>query len=760
MIPFIGGFGDGGGYRISRSQRFRQSVSTYLSRTLGAGNRQKFTIKGEFKLRGFFATQNHALISGWQDDNNTAIIQWNSPGNLIVANINAGVSRYHQVAAINSDPGAWLQAVIAVDTTQAVEGNRVKVWFDGVAQTLTMPSGAIPQNENFWMNNAIAHAIGRQNYSAPTGYFDGCMADLYFIDGLALDASAFGYTDPIAGVWMPRAYAGAYGANGFHLDFADNSAATAAALGKDTSGNGNNWTPNNISVTAGVTNDSLVDVPTSYGIDTGAGGEVRGNYATWNPLFSIGATVLSTFSDGNLKATGVGSGSGASSTIPIPLSSQWFAEVTPAAMSGLFYVIVRAAELSSIYAQYASDGAFTSAGGGTAPASAATFTVNDVIGVAVDQAAQTIKFYKNGALQGTFTSVPLRVDWVVSTWLLSTSVSAVANFGQRPWAYAPPAGYKALCTQNLPTPAIIKPNKYFDVSLISGANPYSVSLAFQPDLVWVKDRVAATDHTVVDAARGLAGTPGLSTDLTAAEFATGAVNGFNASGYTGHRGVTNDHIGWSWKEGVLPGLDIITYTGNGTGQNVAHNLGVAPSMYITKSRSAVGPWYVYHKSSPSFNALYLNTTAAGVANTGQISSAADASQIHPGNNADTNANGVTFITYAFAEVHGFSKFGTYVGNGSADGMFIYCGFRPRLIMFKRVNITGSWLLIDTARDVKNPASQYVLADTTGVEGSTTLLDVVSNGFKFRQSGGGGGNDANTHIFAAFAETPFKYARAR
>jgi len=288
-----------------------------------------------------------------------------------------------------------------------------------------------------------------------------------FIDGQALTPSSFGQTDAQTGVWGPKAYSGSYGTNGFYLNFSDNSNTTAATLGKDYSGNGNNWTPNNFSVTAGVGNDSVVDVPTPYGTDTGVGGTVRGNYCTMNPL----QLNLATLTNGNLTYS-AGSTSGNNYTCGSTLgvsSGQYYWEINVTSLTNYLGVgIASASDLitlvknsSPIGFSAASYSVFESGSkcnnSSTSAYQTGGYATGNVIGVAFDATNGKIWFSKNGVFPNSgdpaagtnaaFTSIS------ANTYLpaLSGFVSTLdANFGQRPFAYTAPSGFKALCTQNLP----------------------------------------------------------------------------------------------------------------------------------------------------------------------------------------------------------------------------------------------------------------------------------------------------------------------
>jgi len=190
-----------------------------------------------------------------------------------------GAVSYGVTSAVFRDPSAWYHVVIAMDTDQSTIANQIKIYVNG-SSALSISGVAYTPGTTTPVNGANVHMIGRRS-TVNDRYFSGYMTEINMIDGQALTPSSFGETDPQTGVWIPKVYTGSYGTNGFRLRFNNNSSTTA--LGYDTSGNGNNWTPNNFSVTAGSGNDSMLDVPSLYGTDTGLGGEVRGNYCTLNP---------------------------------------------------------------------------------------------------------------------------------------------------------------------------------------------------------------------------------------------------------------------------------------------------------------------------------------------------------------------------------------------------------------------------------------------------------------------------------------------
>lgn len=462
----IGASGVTGGYKIERSLRFNSADSAYLSRTPSAGNRKTWTWSGWVKrvapsggqsyLFGVFdATGNNGHLIDFLND--TISVKYASGGSFVITTATTALFR---------DFSAWMHVLVAFDTTQATQSNRLKIYVNGVQQALTGNSWGL--STDYLINNAQLHAIGRAG-SYNGFYLNGYLGEIHFIDGQALDPTSFGELDA-NNIWQPKAYGGTYGTTGFKLDFADNSAATATTLGKDTGGNGNNWTPNNFSVTAGTNNDSLVDTPTNYGTDTGVGGTVRGNYCTLNPLdTNTGHSIT----NGNLDITSNNTAwKHTRSTFAIPTTDKWYAEFTVTAVAIGQYIIIGFAPPSLSLSAYvgAGSGSIGFQGdstiwtNGSSAATGATFAVNDVIQIAVDRASGKAWLGKNGTWIGsgnpatgtnaTTSSVATTGDLFFGVSVYAASNSVVCNWGQRPFAYTAPSGYKALCTQNLPEGSI------------------------------------------------------------------------------------------------------------------------------------------------------------------------------------------------------------------------------------------------------------------------------------------------------------------
>jgi hypothetical protein len=797
-----------GGYQISRSLRFNSADSTSLNRTpASAGNRTTWTWSAWVKRSALSALQ--AIFTAGEDSPNPRGLIEFEAGNTIRVGFNDGASWYlASTSAVFRDPSAWYHVVVALDLTNGTNANRVKLYVNNVLQSFASTPTWPTSNQVF--NNTVPHRLGTYYGTTPANYLSSYMTEVNFIDGQALTPSSFGETNAQTGVWQPKAYSGSYGTNGFYLNFSDNSNTTAATLGKDYSGNGNNWTPNNFSVTAGAGNDSLVDSPTSYGTDTGVGGTVRGNYNTWNPLKNPQVAVLT---NGNLDLSTAGSTAryGTYTTIGVS-TGKWYWEITAGSLStdGYNIGIVNASKPDTT-ALNADTNSYiyldTGAKGynGTGTAYGATYTAGDVIGVALDLDAGTLVFYKNGTSQGTaFTSIasntwfPTVADNATGS---TTGSSFIANFGQRPFAYTAPSGFKALCTQNLPTPTIgattaTQAGKYFNPVLYTGnGSTLTVTgVGFQPDLVWLKARSSGgssyTNNVVIDSVRG-AGTYGyknLYTNTTEAEYdptsGNASVNSLNSDGFVlGGNPNTNYNtmsaVAWNWKANgsgstntsgsitstvsanTTSGFSVVTYTGTGTTGTIGHGLGVAPKLIITKNRGAYD-WFTYHEALGNNKYVTLNTTGAAVtdANVWQ-SSNPTTSVFYVGANLNISSN--TYVNYCFAEIAGYSKFGSYTGNGSSDGPFVYCGFRPAYVMIKSSDVGASaWVVFDNKRNTYNVEDKYLLPNSSDAEASLSsiVLDFDSNGFKIRGSQSTVNNSGSTYIFACFAETPFKFSLAR
>jgi hypothetical protein len=338
------------------------------------------------------------------------------------------------------------------------------------------------------------------------------------------------------------------------------------------------------------------------------------------------------------------------------------------------------------------------------------------------------------------------------------------------------------------TNGLDNPELYFQTKLYTG-NATARSITFdgsenmQPDWTWIKIRTQAYSHRVFDSVRGAG--KFLHTDTNEAEGTnTACLSAFNTNGFSlGDDNSTNQNgdtfASWNWKAGTsftndasstgigsidsagsvndTAGFSICTHTGTGSTATIKHGLSTAPKMIITKKRSATGGWQVGHESIGWGNGVYLNDTDASTGDAGAWNSTAPTSSIFTvGNSSFTNQSSATYVSYIFAEKKGYSKFGSYTGNGSTDGTFVYTGFKPAFLLIKITNSADSWRMWDNKRNTINPLDITLRPNTNNGDytASANNIDFLSNGFKFRTTSGGYNGSGDTHVYMAFAENPF------
>lgn len=684
-------------FTLEKSVRLNDDDTAYLSKTFSSnGNRKTYTMSLWVK-RGNLGKSYQSLFSNPDSNGYNGVYFDFSNDYLHIGEITSGWAWLWQSAAQYRDTSAWYHIVAAIDTTQAVAANRIKVYVNGVQVTDFYPGYPTypAQNLDTNFNNNTLHAIGQLGSVAASAYnYDGYMADFYFIDGQALDATSFGAFDS-NGVWQAATFTGAFGTNGFHVfDFANeggigddssgnnndftginnisdltlsgnyaayvfsgpgttyNGSATGTsfiygtppadgfdgdttdyALGYNdngtwiyfrpaggisgvtklrifadyvediyvngssatrTSGTGNQWyeisnppsTLNEIAVKGitsssavgrfsaieinntvlvegtSVSNDVLRDVPTNgdSSSDTGAGGEVSGNYCTLNLLDTSIYSGSVAIANGNLEYNGTNSSAGVKGTIFVS-SGKWYWECTLSSGSSDAHVGI--GDAAAIYYpgyssnSYAYDQTGKKRTSDTASNYGAAYTSGDIIGVALDLDNGTLAFYKNGSSQGTaFTGLIGTFAPQVGNSVTNTSSSWTLNCGQRVFNTTAPAGFKALCTTNLPAPTIANGLDHFDTVLYAGTDSSQsiTGLNFSPDLVWTKNRTSAASHAIYDIVRG-AGL-GLRPDQTdveytaSARFASFDSNGFSIGGSSGENNALNkSYVSWAWNAG-------------------------------------------------------------------------------------------------------------------------------------------------------------------------------------------------------------------
>jgi len=395
------------------------------------------------------------------------------------------------------------------------------------------------------------------------------------------------------------------------------------------------------------------------------------------------------------------------------------------------------------------------------------------------------------------TNIPTNGTPVFPHFMQYDSGGIALNFGQRAWAYAPPAGFNALTTKNLPRLAVgsaaATPNQFFDAVTYTGngtnsPNALTVSsLNFQPDLIWIKNRGTTDGHWIQDTVRGLGSA--LQSNTTGIDLVTGGgdVSSVTSTGfvisYANSRtnASTNTYVAWCWRAGgaavsntsgtitsqvsanTASGFSIATWTGsNANGATIGHGLTTAPSMFIIKPRNATTGWYTWHTGlTGSTYGLSLNAVdTQAVFTYGTATAGATTITAVSGANglANINATSTNYVGYFWTEVPGFSKFGTFTANANTDGPFIYCGFKPRFVLGKDVTsaTTNNWFIFDTARDTYNGGNSNLLRpNLTDAElANANRIDILSNGFKVRGTALPNNVAGDNYIFMAFAEKPF------
>jgi hypothetical protein len=335
---------------------------------------------------------------------------------------------------------------------------------------------------------------------------------------------------------------------------------------------------------------------------------------------------------------------------------------------------------------------------------------------------------------------------------------------------------------------IDKSNDYFTPYLWTGDGAVSrvfTGVGLQADMMWSKIRTSVHQHNIVDTVRGVNqrlispnSANAEDTTCTHGHFDSLDADGFTITGAGGNWNVNasgNTYVGWNWKGGgtavsntdgsitssvsanTTSGFSIVSYTGTGSNATVGHGLGVAPKVIFVKSRSNAENWQVYHGAISGMSGGYitLNNTDGFLTNISTIWNGNPDSDIFGvGTYSGSNQNTYTYIAYCFAEKKGFSKFGSYVGNGSADGTFVYTGFKPAFVMVKRTDTSGNWWIHDSGRNTYNVVNKYLFANSSSAEGTDDNMDFLSNGFKLRVATYQPNTSGGTYIYMAFAENPF------
>ena len=814
-------------YKIGQSLR-HDNASAQLNRTpnADADNLKKWTVSFWMKRAIFAAGSNQYILSS-ASGGDEIVFRFSSDESLHFQ-IRGGSDAILQTSRLFRDVSAWYHVVLRVDTTQGSQANRTRLYINGdlVDWDTSYQYHLYPdQNDDTtWNKNGTIQIIGRRNTTQfPVSMY---LAEFHNIDGLSLAPSSFGETKD--GVWVPKAYTGGHGTNGFYLPFDDSS-----AIGDDESDNTNDMTVASLSA-----HDVVLDSPTN-------------NFCTLNSL----TTTAGTYSEGNTRYLGASAWRRSNATHGIS-SGKWYWEycvltapyssrATNSAYHAGGFCLSTSFNSTTAHSSvtdgviYTDSGYFKNFSGSYTSGSAGTITsIGDIIGFAVNLEDNTFTIYKNNSSEASGT-IGMTAGTEIVPLLLSYNADygiIAANFGQDSsfagaktaqgnadgngigdFFYAPPSGYLAVCTANLPDPTIGPTTSSLatdNFNTVTYTGPISASAAagttgavtgvnFQPDWVWIKARSTVNNHEVFDSVRGVAtnGTKGLIPNTTAAEQTSnlnGGLYSLDSDGFTvvagtdggGRSNETGSddrtYASWNWKAGgsassnsdgsitssvsanTAAGFSIVGFEGSGSAATVGHGLSAAPEMVIVKNReNASGLWLVYHAgiaSDAETDYIHLESTnAAADDNSAWNDTAPTSSVFSVGTSVASNQSGKDIIAYCFHSVEGYLKVGSYVGNGqSGDAApFIFTGFRPAWVMYKKSSGgSENWEIHDTVRDTFNDMDKGLKANTNNAEDDLSDFDVLSNGFKIRTSASRMNTSGSTYIYLAFAESPFKFANAR
>ena len=754
-----------GDYEVERSLRFNDNDTAYLSRNFqSGGNRKKWTFSawikrsnlggaaGEMRIFGGSTNASHIFITS----NDSLTWDVAAPGSSASANLTT-TQKFRDVSA-------WFHLVCAFDTDNSTANNRMRIYINGTEVTSfgtrTNPSSGYAANainaDAFADGDRSLHTIGyRTSVQGSAGMeFDGYMAEINFIDGQQYDPSYFGETDAITGQWNPKKYVGGYGTTGFYLNFSDNSGTTATTLGKDSSGNGNNFTPNNFSVAAGAGNDSVEDTPTN-------------NFPTFNPLCENNDH---TYLEGNLKVTHFANNqSGSTTSMATPRTGKWYWEVR--ALDSFLFIgvtadtylgtgnVISATNTGGSTVAYYNDG--QKYVGGSASGYGASFANGDLIGVAVDMDNGQVTFYKNNASQGAISLISTRGHIGVGAVGTGQNLSMSINFGQQSFTYTPPTGFKKLCSANLPDPTILLPNQHFNTLLYTGNDSNSrdiTGVGFQPDWLWIKNRSQADFHQLVDAVRGANKTIySNDTDNEQTDNANGHVNSFLADGFNvdaGGSGNVNEnnenYVAWNWNAGNSDGATyrvvVVSDSGNKYRFRNSANTTTFAQSAVTLNL-AEGGTYIFNMddSTNASHPFSIGTAANGTVYTSGITYFLDGvsktysqytsgfasattrrlhitvpasapvlyywCSAHSGMGGaintnstlgSTNFDGTSLAVVKANTTAGFSIV-TYTGTGSSTTVGHGLGIAPKVVLTRSRSSGGSWGVLHTE---SNPTAEH------------------------------------------------------
>tara|TARA_B100000427_G_scaffold176622_1_gene146927 strand:+ start:12578 stop:15043 length:2466 start_codon:yes stop_codon:yes gene_type:complete len=814
---FGGGADNFYSHTINQSLRLNDADASYLSRTHDTGDREKWTFSFWVKRGDITKT----LVSPkYEYILHTSLTGGTAHGYIYFDNDRLTYwegAVVFRTTAVFRDPSSWYNIVVARDSAQS--GNaKCKIYVNGTELTSFETDNRSSNTGTSYFNQNIGHYISTsQAYS-----IDGYLAEINFIDGAMLTQSSFGETK--AGIWIAKDTSNlSFGTNGFRLTFQGTGTSTTSQgttaqtnIGDDQSGGGHNW-----AVTSIVSADVVLDSPNrNFAVFNSIlpivqdfhEGNLKCN-STENNFEIQAATVFPSNVSGKWYAEFyIHTVNGSTLRVGVGVTS---INTNPTLYLGEAADDIGYYEVNDIYrggSKIADTDASFTAGDIVS------------VSLDLDAGEVTFRKNNSTMSNGT-QSLTSNKLYTIATTNYGNTAGVIANFGQDntfsntksdgagaadangvgEFYYSPPSGYLALCAANLSNPGIDpaqdeEPADFFNTVLYTGnGSSYTDTQAisgvgFSPDFTWIKARSASYSHVLNDRVRGAG--KNLFSDSDTTENVGGSTGdlftSFDSDGFTvnykyggGSNAAVNGngttYVAWNWLAGgsavsnsngtitssasanTKAGFSIVSYTGNGSaGATVGHGLASAPELFITKRRSQTDPWQTYVASLGATKRLELDATSAAITSTASFNDTEPNSSVFTlGSGGYGNASSATYIAYCFHSVDGYSKVGSFTGNGSADGAFIYTGFRPAWLMIKSYDQTRNWTIFDNKRTPFNLMDGHLHANASVAEQTgSDEIDFLSNGFKFRSPDADSNYSNFNYIYLAFSEQPFKYANAR
>ena len=805
-------------HEINQSLRFNDADTPRLTKTWG----QAATDDGTWTISMWVKRSTSSTWNTLYAEESQAWTTAAFYNDTLYVQINeGGGARYIQTNRLFRDFSSWYHIVVAFDKDNSTAAYRLRLYINGTEETsfsADQRSSISSSANSNWNTNGKACAIGARSATNNSLNFDGYIAEFHNIDGQQLTPSAFGETKE--GIWIPKEYTGTYGNNGFYLPFDDGS-----AIGDDESTNTNDWTVTNLVATDVVKDTPTNNFCTfnQAAIDNTVGTTLSEGNLGVTPNSSGGFEgAVASFT---LPRTGkwyweYRTGQGGSSIYGRPSLITVDEYMTQTTNSGEISGGSAASNPNGVLFT-ANDGGKRTNNADSSHGSAVSS--GNIIGNAYNADTGQWYIYINNSIQASGAAISESIKGNLAgkdVYILHERYNGngldMYNFGQDSsfagavsvggnadengygdFKYAPPSGYLSLCSQNLPDPEIDpngeeNPTDYFNTVLYTGNGGTSqavTGVGFSPNFLWTKSRSSSDNQHIFDSVRG-ASTTRLFANLTNAEDGNyGSINSFDSDGFTtGNNTGTNQnnttYVAWNWKaggsavtnnDGTLTsqvsantdsGFSVVTYSGSNSAGSFGHGLNQAPDFVIIKQRNDTGFWAVgadINGWTWSSDFLQLQSNAAKATNGGTtiFTSAPTSTVVNIGGGSVTSTSGKNLVAYCFHNVEGYQKVGTWEGNGSTNGPYVNCGFKPAFVFMKNIDAAENWLIYDNKRDPFNVTDEALLPNSNSPSGgSANAMDFLSNGFKLRSGAGSLNGSGKTFVFLAIAEQSFKYANAK